>query len=49
MKVDMQNSMFDYFARTMDYLVDMAKREGRFEMGILELGESSLPTISAPL
>lgn len=39
MKVDMQNSMFEYFARTMDAIIDSAKREGRFEMGILELGK----------
>lgn len=38
MKVEMQNSIFEMFVRTMDSLVDIAKREGKFEMGIVELG-----------
>ncbi|XP_055343644.1 protein strawberry notch homolog 1-like isoform X2 [Paramacrobiotus metropolitanus] len=45
MKVEMQNAIFDYFSYTMDRLIDTAKREGRFEMGILEMGFGSTEVV----
>ncbi|OQV20491.1 Protein strawberry notch-like protein 1 [Hypsibius exemplaris] len=45
MKVELQNSIFQMFTLTMESLVDIAKREGRFEMGILELGFGSAEVV----
>ncbi|KAK7494073.1 hypothetical protein BaRGS_00014731 [Batillaria attramentaria] len=38
MPVDLQNAMFDYFNNTLTTIILDAKRSGRWDMGILDLG-----------
>uniref|UniRef100_A0A8C4ZSC6 Strawberry notch homolog 1 n=1 Tax=Gadus morhua TaxID=8049 RepID=A0A8C4ZSC6_GADMO len=38
MEVQQQNSLFQYFADTLAAVIQEAKRNGRFDMGILDLG-----------
>ncbi|XP_045468793.1 protein strawberry notch homolog 1-like isoform X4 [Harmonia axyridis] len=45
MPVDLQNRLFQYFTDTMNALIDMAKRDGTFDLGILDLGVSSQDVI----
>lgn len=41
LKVDLQNALFKYFMDTMDAVVSSAKREGKFDLGILDLGANA--------
>ncbi|OQR69151.1 Protein strawberry notch-like [Tropilaelaps mercedesae] len=41
LKVDLQNSLFKYFMDTMEAVVSSAKREGKFDLGILDLGANA--------
>ncbi|CAK9823503.1 Protein strawberry notch homolog 1 [Anthophora retusa] len=40
MPVDLQNRLFKYFTDTLNAIVTQAKKTGRFDMGILDLGTS---------
>lgn len=40
MPVDLQNRLFQYFTDTLNAIVTQAKKTGRFDMGILDLGTS---------
>ena len=40
MPVDLQNRLFKYFTDTLHAIINQAKRTGRFDMGILDLGAS---------
>lgn len=40
MPVDLQNRLFKYFTDTLSAIVTQAKKTGRFDMGILDLGTS---------
>lgn len=40
MPVDLQNRLFKYFTDTLHAIVTQAKKTGRFDMGILDLGAS---------
>ncbi|XP_015606574.1 protein strawberry notch isoform X2 [Cephus cinctus] len=40
MPVDLQNRLFKYFTDTLNAIVTQAKKMGRFDMGILDLGTS---------
>lgn len=40
MPVDLQNRLFKYFTDTLNAIVSQAKKTGRFDMGILDLGAS---------
>ncbi|KAK2086836.1 Protein strawberry notch 2 [Saguinus oedipus] len=37
LEVHKQNALFQYFSDTFEYLIQMDKREGRYDMGILDL------------
>ncbi|KGL84549.1 Protein strawberry notch 2, partial [Tinamus guttatus] len=37
LEVDKQNMLFQYFSDTFDYLIDKDKKEGKYDMGILDL------------
>lgn len=38
MPVDLQNRLFKYFTDTLNAIIGQAKRTGRFDLGILDLG-----------
>jgi predicted RNA methylase len=38
MKVDLQNKLFKYFTDVLAYIILQAKRDGKWDMGILDLG-----------
>ena len=38
MKVDLQNRLFKYFADTLNAIISQAKRAGRYDQGILDVG-----------
>ncbi len=38
LKVELQNVLFKYFSDTLAYIVSQAKREGRYDQGILDVG-----------
>ncbi|XP_022110300.1 protein strawberry notch homolog 1-like isoform X2 [Acanthaster planci] len=38
MEVEMQNQLFAYFTATLDAIVQQAKRDGKYDMGILDIG-----------
>ncbi|XP_043289667.1 protein strawberry notch isoform X2 [Venturia canescens] len=40
MPVDLQNRLFKYFTDTLNAIITQAKKTGRFDMGILDLGTS---------
>ncbi|XP_008559956.1 protein strawberry notch isoform X4 [Microplitis demolitor] len=40
MPVDLQNRLFQYFTDTLNAIITQAKKTGRFDMGILDLGAS---------
>lgn len=40
MPVDLQNRLFKYFTDTLNAIIGQAKKTGRFDMGILDLGTS---------
>lgn len=40
MPVDLQNRLFKYFTDTLNAIITSAKKTGRFDMGILDLGTS---------
>uniref|UniRef100_T1IRW6 Strawberry notch n=1 Tax=Strigamia maritima TaxID=126957 RepID=T1IRW6_STRMM len=41
MEVDLQNRLFKYFSDTLAAIIAQAKKAGRFDMGILDLGTTS--------
>ncbi|XP_038054684.1 protein strawberry notch homolog 1-like [Patiria miniata] len=38
MEVEMQNQLFAYFTATLEAIVQQAKRDGKYDMGILDIG-----------
>ncbi|OQV20973.1 Protein strawberry notch-like protein 1 [Hypsibius exemplaris] len=39
MRIDMQNAVFQFFVDTLDYVISEAQKEGKFDVGTMELGQ----------